>query len=90
MNIWIPLIGDESLICQKEKGNEYDPDVVTITRNNVAAGCVPQNICDHFWKFLFLPKTSIRARSCVKESTMVQVMALKLLYILFFKAMSKE
>ena len=27
MNIWIPLIGDESLICQKEKGNEYDPDV---------------------------------------------------------------
>ena len=89
MNIWIPLIGDESLICQKEKENEYDP-VVTITRNNVAAGRVPQNICDHFWKFLFLPKTSIRARSCVKESTMVQVMALKLLYILFFKAMSKE
>ena len=90
MNIWIPLIGDESLICQKEKGNEYDPDVVTITRNNVAAGRVPQNICDHFWKFLFLPKTSIHARSCVKESTMVQVMALKLLHILFFKAMSKE
>ena len=63
MNIWIPLTGDESLISQKEKGNEYDPPVVPITRNNVAVGRVPQNICDHFWKFLFLPKTSIRARS---------------------------
>ena len=41
MNIWIPLIGDESLICQKEKGNEYDPHVVAITRNNVVVGRVP-------------------------------------------------
>ena len=61
MNIWIPLIGDESLICREEKGNEYDPHAVAITRNNVAVGHVPQNICDHFWKFLSLPKTSIRA-----------------------------
>ena len=44
MNIWIPLIGDESLICRKEKGDEYDPHAVTITRNNVVVGRVPQNI----------------------------------------------
>ena len=62
MNIWIPLIGDESLICRKEKGNEYDPHAVAITRNNVVVGHVRQNICNHFWKFLSLPKTSIRAR----------------------------
>ena len=41
MNIWILLIGDESLICQKEKGNKYDPHVVAITRNNVVVGRVP-------------------------------------------------
>ena len=62
MNIWIPLIGDESLICRKEKGNEYDPRAVAITRNNVVVGRVPKNLCDHFWKSLSLPKTSIRAR----------------------------
>ena len=62
MNIWIPLVGDESLICQKEKGNENDPHAVAITRNSVVVGRVSQNICDHFWKFLSLPKTSIRAR----------------------------
>ena len=62
MNIWIPLIGDESLICRKENGNEYDPHAVGITRNNVVVGRVPQNKCDHFWKFLSLPKTSIRTR----------------------------
>ena len=61
MNIWIPLTGDESLICRKEKRNEYDSHAVAITRNNIVVGHVPQNICDHFWKFLFLPKTSIRA-----------------------------
>ena len=62
LNIWIPLIGDESLICQKEKGNECDPRAVATTRNNVVVGHVPQNICDHFWKFLSLPKISTRAR----------------------------
>ena len=62
MNIWILLIGDESLICQKEKGNKYDPHVVAITRNNVVVGRVPKNICDHFWRFLSLPETSIHAR----------------------------
>ena len=46
-----------------------------------------------FWKFLFLHKTSIRDR--LKESTVVQVMALKFLYPLFsrpcqIKSMSKE
>ena len=62
MNVWIPLIGDESLICRKEKGDEYDPHAVTITRNNVVVGRVPQNIYDDFWEFLSQPKISIRAR----------------------------
>ena len=58
MNIWTPLIGDESLIWRKEKGSECDPHAVAITRNNVV-GHVSQNICDHFWKFLSLCKTSM-------------------------------
>ena len=62
MNIWIPLIGDETLICWKEKGNEYDPHDVAITRNNVDVERAFHNICDHFWKFLSLLKTSIRTR----------------------------
>ena len=45
----------------KEKGNEYDPRAVAITRNNVVVGRMPKNLCDHFWKSLSLPKTSIRA-----------------------------
>ena len=41
MNIWIPLNGDESLICRKEKRNEYYPHAVVISRNNVVVGSVP-------------------------------------------------
>ena len=41
------LIGDESVICRKEKGNKCDHHAVAITRNNVAVERVPQNICDH-------------------------------------------
>ena len=44
-----------------EKG-EYDPHAMAITRNNVVVGHVPQNICDHFWDFLSLSNTSIRAQ----------------------------
>ena len=62
MSIWISLIEDELLIFRKETGNEYDPHAVAITRNNVVVERVLQNICDHFWKFLSLPTTSIRAR----------------------------
>ena len=51
----------------KKKWNEYDPHTVAITRNNVVVGRVPQNICDHFSKFLSLPKTSIRARFLSKR-----------------------
>ena len=61
MNIWIPLIGDESLICQKEKGNGYDLWLLL----EITLLLDVQNICDHFWKFLpfkFLPKTPIHAR----------------------------
>ena len=61
MNIWVSLIGDESLICRKEKGNVYDPLAVLIIRGNVVVGHVPQSVCGFFWKFLSLPNTSIRA-----------------------------
>ena len=59
MNICIALIGDESLVCRKEKGNEYDPPAVAITRKNFFVGRVPQKMCDYFLKFLSLPKTSL-------------------------------
>ena len=48
MNIWIPLVGDESIICCNEKLNKYDPHAVAITRNNVVARCVHQSTCGHF------------------------------------------
>ena len=35
---------------------------MVVTRNNDVVGSVPQYICGQFWKFLSLPKTSIRAR----------------------------
>ena len=62
MNIWVLLIGNESLICRKEKENTYDPLAVAITRGNVVVRHVPQNICCFFLKFLSLPNTSILAR----------------------------
>ena len=49
MNLWIPLTEDKSSICWKEKGNEYDPYGVAITRNNIVVGCVPQK---YMWSFL--------------------------------------
>ena len=62
MNIWVLLIGNESLICRKEKENTYDPLAVAIIRGNVVVRHVPQNICCFFLKFLSLPNTSILAR----------------------------
>ena len=59
---------NESLICRKEKGNEYDPYDVAISRNNVAVGRVSQNICDQFGNFLSLPKTSTRIEKCIKNA----------------------
>ena len=44
MNIWVPLIGDESLISRKEKGNVYDTHAAAIIRGNVVVGNIPQNI----------------------------------------------
>ena len=67
IDIWKPLIGDESLNSRKDKGKKYDPQAGAITRNNVVVGRVPQNICDHFWKFLSLPKTSIWAHVLRKK-----------------------
>ena len=55
------MTGDESVIRRKEKGNKYDPHAVAITKNNVVVGGVPQNKCDHFWKFSSLSKTWIHA-----------------------------
>ena len=34
---------------------------MAITRNDVVVERVPENVWDHFWKFLSLSKTSIRA-----------------------------
>ena len=62
MNIWVPLIGDESLIYQKEKEYVYDPHTVAIIQVNVVVGHVLQNIYGFFWIFLSLPITSIRVR----------------------------
>ena len=61
MNIWNPLVGDDSLFCRKENGNVHDPHAVAIIAGNAIVGHVPENICGFFWRFLSLPNTSIRA-----------------------------
>ena len=61
MNIWIPLVGDDRLVCRKEYGNIHDPHAVAIFVGNNIVGHVPENICVFFWRFLSLPNTSIRA-----------------------------
>ena len=48
MNIWVSLIGDESLICRKEKGNMYDPHAAAIIQGNVVVRHVPQSIYGFF------------------------------------------
>ena len=63
---------------------------MAITGNNVVVGRVPQNICDHFWKFLSLPKTSVRVRVLGKKVNRDADYGTEVLYALFFKAMSKE
>ena len=42
MNIWIPLIGDDSLNCEKEERNPHDPYAVAIFHNNRTVGHVPE------------------------------------------------
>ena len=86
MNIWIPLIGDELLTFRKVKGNEYDPHVVAIIRNNVVVGRVSQNISDHFWKLLSLPKTLIRTGVLGKRVNRSASYGLEILVCLIFQA----
>ena len=65
--------------------HDDDPHAVIVTRNNDVVGSVPQCICGQFWKFLSLPKASIRARVLGKRVTVVQIMALKSLHVLFLR-----
>ena len=61
-NIWDPLIGDDSPICQKEKenGNVQNTLAVTIIRGNNVVG-MPHKISAVSPGFLSLAQTSIRA-----------------------------
>ena len=59
INIWVPMIGDDSLVCRRENENENDPHAVAILWGNNIVGHVPQNISDFFLRFLMLPRTSI-------------------------------
>ena len=60
MDIWVPLIGDDSLTCQKEHDNEHDNHAVAIIRERRTVGHVPENISGFVWRFLCLPNTSVR------------------------------
>ena len=61
LDVWIPMIGDDSLVCHKEVGNVHDAHAVAIFWENNVVGHVPQTLCGFFWRFLTLPGTSIRA-----------------------------
>ena len=54
----------------------------------VAVGRLPQNRCDHFWKFLFLPKASSRVLG--KRVNRRAGYGLEIPLYLIFKAMLKE
>ena len=68
------LIGDESLILKKgecTKGDVYDPHVVAIIWGNVVVGHVPQKTSNFYFKFLYLPNTSICVRVLNKKVNVV-------------------
>ena len=50
----------------------------------------PKNICDHFWKLLSLPMTSIDARVLGKRVNRDAGYGLEIHACFIFKAMSKE
>lgn len=89
MNIWILLIGDQSLIYRKENENEYDPHD-PITRNTFLLDVRPKIYLVIFGNSYLSLRYQFVLGSYVKESTVVQVIALKFLYALFFKIISKE
>ena len=89
MNIWVPLTGDESVICLKKQGDKYDLHAVAVTRNKVVVGCILKKICDHFWKFLSLPKASICAWVLGKGFNCGAGYCLEIPYAFFFKTMTK-
>ena len=60
MDIWVPLIGDDSLTCQNEPDNVHDDHAVAIKREGRTVGHVPENISGFVWRFLSLPNTSVR------------------------------
>ena len=60
MDIWVPLIGDDSLTCQKEHGNMHDHHAVAIKQDGRTVGHIPKNMTGFIWRFLCLPNTSVR------------------------------
>ena len=62
MDLWEPLIGDDSLFCRKEDTNPHDPNAVAIIKEGNIVGHVPQNICTTFWRFFSLPGISINVK----------------------------
>ena len=42
-NVWHPIVGDESLICEQEKTNEYDRNAVPIMFDD----CISKKVVQH-------------------------------------------
>ena len=59
MNIWVPNIGDDSILVEKENGNIYDEYAVCIRHEGKIAGHVPINLSKTLHRFLSLPRSKI-------------------------------
>ena len=63
MDIWKPLIGDDSLRCKREDGNIHGKNAVTVIHSNhirpPVVGHVPFLYSSTFKKFLSLPNHTI-------------------------------
>ena len=63
MNVWLPIIGDSSLMCKKEDTNDHDQNAVAIVFDNLISkkvvGHVPLYWSELAAKFLRFPNHKI-------------------------------
>ena len=53
---WKPVIGDDSLVCQRENENEYDENVVAIYHDNLIRRSIVGHVSFMFSEVFNIPR----------------------------------
>ena len=87
MNNWVPLIEDESLNCQKEKGNVFDLMLWRLFEETLSSDMSRKVYVSSFGNFFLCLTHQYMIKFWVKGSTAMLSMVSRFLSALFSKVM---